>query len=304
MPLPLTIDRAMTHTLIPTDPMFNTQSTNATERLPGSADGILLTLIFPCFNEEESLPALRESLLPLVRSLLGTPVGGFVPVAAIEVIFVDDGSRDNTLLLLRNLFGELEEPHVRFRIERHVQNKGLGAALRTGFAAAQGDVVVTTDSDGTYRFETIPALLALLTPGVDIVTASPYAPGGAVANVPGYRLVLSKGSSLIYRLLVDRRIHTYTALFRVYRREVIKQVPFEADGFLAGTELMVRAMLQGHRVAEFPTVLYSRAAGVSKAKIMRTMRTHLAFQVAVLRHRLGWSSLEQTRLNERMEGAK
>jgi dolichol-phosphate mannosyltransferase len=253
---------------------------------------LLLSIIIPCYNEEESLPTLPATLLPVLRDLLGLPVGGLEPVAAIEVIFVDDGSRDETWLLLRDIFGRLNEPQITFRFAQHATNRGLGAALRTGFDAAQGDVVVTTDSDGTYRFDTIPALLARLTPGVDIVTASPYAPGGDVANVPGYRLLLSRGSSLIYRLVVDWHIYCYTALFRAYRRHVIKRVPFASDGFLAGTELMVKAMLSGARVVEYPTVLHARAAGVSKAKLLRTMRAHLAFQRDVVLHRLGWRALE------------
>ncbi|MGL4649391.1 MAG: glycosyltransferase family 2 protein, partial [Caldilineaceae bacterium] len=101
------------------------------------------------------------------------------------------------------------------------------------------------------------------------------------------------------------RVHTYTALFRAYRRDVIQRTPFESDGFLAGTELMVKAMLQGCRVVEFPTVLHARAAGVSKAKLLRTIRAHLAFQGDVLRHRLGWGSLEQPHsMKQRLEGAK
>jgi dolichol-phosphate mannosyltransferase len=123
-----------------------------------------------------------------------------------------------------------------------------------------------------------------------IVTASPYHPDGGVMNVAGYRLVLSRGSSFLYRILVDWRVHTYTALFRVYRGEVVKSIAFESNGFLAGTELMVNAMLQGYQVAEYPTVLHSRQNGVSKAKIMRTIRAHLKFQGEILLRRLGFRS--------------
>jgi dolichol-phosphate mannosyltransferase len=101
-------------------------------------------------------------------------------------------------------------------------------------------------------------------------------------GVPGYRLILSKGSSMIYRILVDRHIHTYTCLFRAYKREVVDKIKFESDGFLAGTELMVKAMLKGYRVKEYPAALYRRAFGTSKAKIMRTINAHLKFQGEVL----------------------
>lgn len=239
-----------------------------------------LSIIIPCYNEAESVTSLHAGLRP-VAAALATARG------RVEVIFVDDGSRDGTLDALQATFAGSAPADVSFRYAQHPVNRGLGAALRTGFAAAQGDIVVTTDSDNTYRLQEIPALLAHLTPDVDIVTASPYHPDGGVENVPGYRLVLSKGSSLMYRVLVDRRLHTYTALFRAYRREVVKSIEFEADGFLAGTELLVQAMQRGYVVAEYPTVLHARLAGVSKAKLMRTIRAHLGFQGRVLLYRTG-----------------
>ncbi|MER3513510.1 MAG: glycosyltransferase family 2 protein, partial [Chloroflexota bacterium] len=67
--------------------------------------------------------------------------------------------------------------------------------------AARGQVIVTTDSDGTYDFASIPRLLAALEPGIDVVTASPYHPQGGVGVLPAYRLALSRGCSMIYRLL-------------------------------------------------------------------------------------------------------
>jgi dolichol-phosphate mannosyltransferase len=86
--------------------------------------------------------------------------------------------------------------------------------------------------------------------------------------------------------LLNWRIHTYTALFRVYRREVVDQIPFAADDFLGATELMVKAMLRGYRVDEFPAALHRRMFGVSKAKLIKTIYSHLNFQTRLLLHRL------------------
>jgi dolichol-phosphate mannosyltransferase len=148
-------------------------------------------------------------------------------------------------------------------------------------------VIITTDSDGTYRFGEIPKLMSRMRDDVGIVTASPYHPEGGVANVPSYRLVLSRGSSLIYRTLVDPRIHTYTALFRAYRSDVINSIEFTSDGFLAVAELLVNAKLAGYRVVEHPAVLHSRVAGMSKAKLVRTIVAHIKFQLHILMRRLG-----------------
>jgi dolichol-phosphate mannosyltransferase len=237
-----------------------------------------LSIVIPCYNELDGLSKLPDELMPVLVQLTSTQ--------SVEVIFVDDGSQDGTGLALQQAFDARHELGLSFKFERHPVNRGLGAAIRTGFAAAAGNVIVTTDSDGTYKFANIPALLACLTPKVGLVTASPYHPAGGVEGVPGYRLLLSQGSSLIYRLLVDWRVHTYTALFRAYRRQIVDTIPFQSDGFLAGTELMVKAMLAGWRVAEYPAVLHARVAGVSKAKLARTIRAHLAFQWRVLLHQL------------------
>lgn len=241
-----------------------------------------LSIIIPCYNEVDNVPKLLAEFLPVVSGLVERGSAGHVPTTQVEVIFVDDGSRDGTFPYLLETFADQKLAGVTFHFTQHRTNRGLGAALRTGMDMAKGNVVVTTDCDGTYHFCEIPHLLARLTPDVDMVTASPYHPHGAVDGVPAYRLLLSRSSSAIYRMLADRRVYTYTALFRAYRREVIQNVPFTSDGFLAGTELLVNAIRMGYRVAEHPTVLHSRAFGVSKAKIIRTVRAHLGFQFNTL----------------------
>jgi dolichol-phosphate mannosyltransferase len=243
-----------------------------------------LSIVVPCCNEADNVGKLKSEFMPIVQELART--------RSVEVIFVDDGSTDETWLALNNTFGNGHAPPgLAIRFERHRVNRGLGAALRTGFAAAQGEIVLSTDADGTYKFDTIPAVLEKLRPNVDMVTASPYAPGGQVVGVPRYRLVLSQGASALYRLLVAWNVYTWTCLFRVYRRKVLETISFEADGFLAGTELMVKALLAGYRMAEYPAVLHSRVAGASKAKIWRTIKAHLQFQWRVLLHRAGLKSL-------------
>lgn len=237
-----------------------------------------LSIIVPCYNESENVPKIQKEFIPVVSELATTQ--------SVEVIFVDDGSTDDTWQALRGTFGQHADPRVQIRFERHDVNRGLGAAIRTGFAAARGDIVVTTDSDGTYEFSEIPLLLARLSPEVDIVTASPYHPEGGVAGVPAYRLFFSRGCSAVYRLLAHWRVYTYTCLFRAYRMTVVKHVPFASDGFLAGTEILVNGMLMGYQVAEHPAVLYRRAYGVSKARLMQTILAHLGFQWQVLLHRL------------------
>lgn len=233
-----------------------------------------LSIVIPCCNEEDAVPALVTRLFPVVEELRRD--------RTVELIFVDDGSHDRTYELLQQITAHQHD----MQIVRHPMNQGVGAAVRTGFAQAQGNIVVVTDSDGTYRFESIPALVERLKPGIDIVTASPYHRQGGIDNVTAYRIFLSRGSSLIYQVLVDRHISTYTAMFRAYRLEVVRRVPFKSKGFLSAAEMLVNAILMGYKVAEYPAVLHSRQAGASKAKIWRMIRSHLRFQWHVLLCRL------------------
>lgn len=251
-----------------------------------------LSIIIPCYNEVDNIDKLQSDLMPVVADLVGWSLPDGDMISAVEVVFVDDGSADETLAVLRKTFAGDNHKAVTYSFACHETNRGLGAALRTGFEGSSGEILVTTDSDGTYRFSTIPNLLARLTTGVDIVTASPYHPEGEVVGVPAYRIVLSRGSSLIYRAIVDWNVHTYTALFRAYRRSIVNHISFKADDYLGATELMIKAMLKGYRVAEYPAVLHRRVFGVSKARLMRTIISHLRFQSKLLLHKLQLFSLE------------
>jgi hypothetical protein len=91
---------------------------------------------------------------------------------------------------------------------------------------------------------------------------------------------------MIYRALSASKLHTYTSFMRVHRRRVIETVVFENNGFAAFTEMLLRAAHQGYEVAEYPMVLKSRAAGVSKMKVVYTIRTHLRLMAKALWWRL------------------
>lgn len=251
-----------------------------------------LSIVIPCYNEIDNIEKLRLDLVPVLAGLIGVTLPDKQEITTVEVVFVDDGSTDETLSALEKAFAEGRNSVIAYSYARHDVNKGLGAALRTGFKASTGEVIVTTDSDGTYHFSTIPKLLAYLESGIHIVTASPYHPEGEVVGVPAYRIILSRGSSLIYRILVDLKIHTYTALFRAYRKDVIENIAFKADDYLGATELMVKAMLHGYRVVEYPAALHRRVFGVSKARLIRTIVSHLRFQIALLFHKLQLASLQ------------
>lgn len=248
---------------------------------------MILSIIVPCYNEVDNASKLSNELVPVIQELIFEGLSNSPRIfESAELIFVDDGSTDGTLPNLKKRFSTGGVENIKYKFLEHKRNLGLGAAIRTGFSNAGGDILVTVDSDGTYEFSEIPALLSQLSPQIDVVTASPYHPNGNVIGVPSSRLFLSKASSFLYRILVDWNLHTYTCLFRAYRSEVVKKINFKSNGFLAGTEILVKAKFHGFQVAEYPAVLHKRMHGVSKAKIAETSFAHLKFQALVILYRI------------------
>jgi dolichol-phosphate mannosyltransferase len=193
----------------------------------------------------------------------------------VELVLVDDGSSDATWDEFTRLRAEPAPCDI--MLERHDVNRGLGAALRTGCARATGQIIVTLDADGTYPFTIIEPLVAGILAGADVVTASPYHRDGGVAGVSPTRLVFSRGASAIYRVLVDRRVATYTAMVRAYRASVLRAAISDSDGFLHVAMTLVEARRRGALIDEVPAVLAQRQVGVSKAKVFRITRAHLRY---------------------------
>jgi len=234
-----------------------------------------ISVVVPLFNEKDGIATLGQTLSQLANRL--------APEHELECVLVDDGSHDGTNEEAKKCFAwSAKAVHA-----RHDRNRGLGAAVRTGFVLATGEIVCTIDSDCTFDPLNIPTMLGVLEDQkVDVVTASPYHPQGGVENVLPWRLLLSRGASVLYRRVCTCKLYTYTSLMRVYRRQVIDNVSFESNGFSATTELLLRAAHQGYKVAEVPMVLKSRTIGVSKMKVMYTIRTHLGLMTQAIWWRL------------------
>ena len=223
----------------------------------------MISIVIPCYNESEGLPQLKTRLMPVVEYLEKSN--------GVELIFVDDGSTDNTNQLLHENF-----PEKNTNIIKHEKNMNLGAALRTGLLAAKGDIIVTMDSDCTYAPENIPKLLDELK-DCDIVTASPYHPDGKVVGVPEYRLFLSRGVTWIYNIVSGKHLYTWTALFRAYKRDATSGITITNNDFIALVELLVKSANRGAKIKEVPETLYVRKYGTSKMRLLRVIGNHLKF---------------------------
>ena len=230
---------------------------------------MLLSIVIPCYNEAEGIESLHSRLIP-VLSLLTKDYD-------LELIFIDDGSTDNTNKLLCDYFGKLSY----VKIIKHEKNMNLGAAFKTGFSVANGEIVITLDSDCTYDPEEIPKLLKVMKDNdYDVVTGSPYHPLGKVENVPRYRIFLRKSVSLLYRLATGRKINTFTSMFRACNKEAVKSIDFTSNDFLSPAEILIISMNKGYKVGEMPSVLHVRKFGHSKfKKLFRIQnKTHYPFR--------------------------
>ena len=221
-----------------------------------------VTVIVPCYNEEDGLPSLLARLRRM-RSTTGAADWHF--------LFVDDGSTDDTFGRL--LRAARQESWI--EVVRHHENLGLGAALRTGFAHASSPVVCTIDSDCTYPPEKLPELAKLVDGGSEIVTASAWHPDSAAAEGSRLRIQLSRMVSALYKLLIGQDVYTFTCLFRAYRLDTIQHIRFRSNGFAAVAEMMLRAILSGCSVAEVPMRLESRRFGESKLKVSDAIIAHM-----------------------------
>jgi polysaccharide deacetylase family protein (PEP-CTERM system associated) len=223
-----------------------------------------VSIVIPCYNEQESLPYLANTLKSVES---GLAIKGYKA----NIIFVDDKSNDETLPTLTKLFGKRRN----VRIVTHEKNLGVAAGIMTGLRAAETDIVCSMDCDCTYDPHEISNMLELMKPGVDLVTASPYHKDGGVRNVPGWRLFLSRGASFLYRRVLKSKLDTYTSCFRVYRRSSLSGMDLNETGFLGVAEMLGRLDLSGGKIIEFPAVLEVRLFGISKMKTAKTIVGHL-----------------------------
>jgi glycosyltransferase involved in cell wall biosynthesis len=236
--------------------------------LNNSSDGLppclhpLVSVVIPAFNEG---PALAEHLIVLLGSLAES-------LYEFEVLVIDDGSADNTYDVAQRIAAQY--PSV--RVFRHTSNKGLGAAVRTGFAAATGSIVVTYDSDMSYSPRIIPELLAELDhSNADLVLASPYMRGGSVSGVPLLRKVLSREANRFLSFATNGRYATITCMVRAYRVEFFRNIDICEDRMEINPELFFKAIKKGARVTEIPAALQwsgERARSHSRINLSRTWK--------------------------------
>lgn len=228
-------------------------------------------VVLPAFDEARNLPTLFDHLRAVAEDAYRLDL---------RVIVVDDGSTDDTAGVAKLSAGSLPT-----EVLRNEANLGLAETFMRGMTAAvakaaAGDVVVCMDADNTHAPGQILRMIRSIQEGRDVVIASRYQPGAVVRGVPFSRRVLSRGMSLLFRIVLPiGGVRDYSCGYRAYRAELLKKAldaqgrrTVAADGFACMVDILLRLARENAIFGEVPLVLrYDEKRGASKMKVGPTI---------------------------------
>jgi len=192
-----------------------------------------LSVVIPCYNEAQTIRALVER----VRA---------APGPAKEIIVVDDGSRDGTRDLLRTQLAPLVD-----KIIFHEANQGKGAALRTGFAAATGDIVIPQDADLEYDPQEYPKLIQPILDGkADVVFGSRFMGGEPHRVLYFWHRVGNSLLTLLSNMATNLNLTDMETCYKVFRREVLGKITIEENRFGFEPEITAKVAKLGVPIYE------------------------------------------------------
>ena len=218
-----------------------------------------VSVVIPAMNEAENLPY----VLPRI------------PAWVHEVILVDGNSTDGTVAVARQLWSNI-------RIVRQ-QGRGKGAALRSGFAAATGDIIVMLDADGSTDPAEIPIFVGALLAGADFVKGSRFLQGGGTSDMPLHRKLGNWGFAMGVRVLFGGIYSDLCYGYNAFWRRVLPCLELYGDGFEIETIMNVQALRSGLKVVEVPSFEAERVHGEGR---LRTIPDGWRVLKTIIRERL------------------
>ena len=176
-----------------------------------------LSVVIPCFNEEATLETLIGQVRGADRSGLG-----------LEIVIVDDKSLDRSLEIAEGL----SKTHKEIKLIRHDVNQGKGAAMRTGFDNATGDIVIVQDADLEYDPAEYPKLLAPILDGrADVVYGSRFIGGESHRVLYFWHSIGNKFLTLFSNMMTDLNLTDMETCYKVFRRELLERITLEEPRF-------------------------------------------------------------------------
>jgi glycosyltransferase involved in cell wall biosynthesis len=215
----------------------------------------VLSIVIPAYNEENGIAEITLRVLSIEPALRK------VGVDRLELLVVDDGSKDRTAEVAGSISG--------VNLIRHAQNKGYGAALKTGFSRASGELIGFLDADGTYPPEYFPQLCQAALNGTDLVIGSRMA--GEASRMPVTRRVGNFFFAALLTLLSHQKVTDSASGMRVFKREILEHIYPLPDGLNLTPVMSTRAVHEGVKIEEIP-IPYSERVGRSKLSVLRDGR--------------------------------
>lgn len=213
-----------------------------------------ISVVIPLFNEEESLPELTEKI-----HTVATRMG-----VVYEIIFVDDGSTDNSYTVIQ----KLKQQYAAVKALRFRKNFGKSTALSEGFKMATGTYVITMDADLQDDPEEIPHLVNKLQDGNDLVSG-----WKKVRHDPVSKTIPSRFFNFVTRVMSGIRLHDFNCGLKAYRREVVKDVNLYGE---LHRYIPVLAKWEGYRrITEIVVHHHPRKYGQSKFGLSRFLKGFL-----------------------------
>jgi glycosyltransferase involved in cell wall biosynthesis len=222
----------------------------------------VLSVVIPAYNEENGITEIACRVLSVAPDLKKAGVD------ELELLIVDDGSKDRTAEFASKIAG--------VQLICHPRNKGYGAALKTGFSRASGELIGFLDADGTYPPEYFPHLCRAALNGADLVIGSRMA--GEDSKMPLTRRIGNVFFASLLTLLSHQKVTDSASGMRVFKREILEQVYPLPDGLNLTPVMSTRALHEGVCIGEVP-IPYSERVGRSKLSVLRDGRIFLQSMV-------------------------